>query len=296
MSAILIVDDNPLDRRLAAKCLEAEGTTLLFAENGREALDLLARDRPDAVLTDLDMPEMNGLQLVRAAGKAYPGLPVVLMTAKGSEEVAAEALRAGAASYVPKRNLKRELAGALGIVLDAVASRKSRQQVLGLMTRTESEFVLGYESTGPSALVGYCQDALRMMRICGDGDLVRVGTALREAITNAVEHGNLGLDSKLREEGSGEGYYELGRRRAQEPAYKDRRVRFTARLTPAEATFVVSDDGPGFDPASLPDPTDPENLMLPHGRGLMLIRTFMDDVRFNATGNEITMIKDKMTF
>ena len=54
---------------------------------------------------------------------------------------------------------------------------------------------------------------------------------------------------------------------------------------------MIRDEGPGFDPDGLPDPTDPENLTKASGRGVLLIRTFMDEVRFNDTGNEITMIK-----
>jgi len=62
-------------------------------------------------------------------------------------------------------------------------------------------------------------------------------------------------------------------------------------VTPRQVCYTISDQGPGFDPSSLPDPLDPENLLRTHGRGLMLIRSFMDEVRHNDTGNEITMIK-----
>ncbi len=55
--------------------------------------------------------------------------------------------------------------------------------------------------------------------------------------------------------------------------------------------FVVRDEGQGFDPALLPDPTDPVNLERVSGRGLLLIQTFMDRVEHNARGNEITMVK-----
>ncbi|MGC1275230.1 MAG: response regulator [Planctomycetaceae bacterium] len=291
MPRLLIVDDNPLDLKLAAKCVADLELETLTAADGREALDLLERTRPDAVLTDLDMPEVDGLELVREIRKTYPTLPVVLMTAKGSEEIAAAALQAGAASYVPKRNMKTELGDTLRVVLDIAALRKQRQQVLEIVTATESRFRLGYEPHGPSALVNYCQDALRMMRVCNDADLVRVGTALGEAIVNAVEHGNLELDSELREQDDGRAYANLREQRLTESPYKDRHVDVVLRLTRVEAVFTVRDEGRGFNPELLSDPTDPQSLMRPYGRGLMLIRTFMDRVWFNDKANEITMIK-----
>ena len=65
----------------------------------------------------------------------------------------------------------------------------------------------------------------------------------------------------------------------------------TAKLSPAEAHFVIRDEGPGFDPSACPDPTDPANLEKRSGRGLLLIRTFMDEVAFNEAGNQITLVK-----
>jgi anti-sigma regulatory factor (Ser/Thr protein kinase) len=56
---------------------------------------------------------------------------------------------------------------------------------------------------------------------------------------------------------------------------------------------VLRDEGRGFSFATLPDPLEPENVAKVNGRGLFLIRTFMDDVRFNDSGNEITMIKQR---
>ena len=64
-------------------------------------------------------------------------------------------------------------------------------------------------------------------------------------------------------------------------------------MTRQEAVFVVRDEGNGFDPSQLPDPTDPANLERVSGRGLLLIQTFMDQVEHNERGNEITMRKRK---
>jgi anti-sigma regulatory factor (Ser/Thr protein kinase) len=57
------------------------------------------------------------------------------------------------------------------------------------------------------------------------------------------------------------------------------------------AAVVVRDEGPGFDPARIPDPTDPDNLERLTGRGILLMRTFMDEIRYNDAGNEVTMVK-----
>lgn len=290
MPNVLVVDDSPIDRQIAGSCLLQEGLRPVYAENGREALELIQREPPDFVLTDLQMPEIDGLELVEKVKDEFPGIPVILMTAHGSEDIAVAALRAGAASYVPKQNLCRRLREALHIVRDAVVANRGRQRVRHLLKQSEASFLLGYEPDAPQALVSFVQDELAQLNISDDNTLLQVSTALTEALRNAIDHGNLELDSELRDS-EDNAYRELGDRRATEAPYRDRRVHFSTRLTPSEARYVVRDEGPGFDPSQLPDPTDPENLLRPSGRGIMLIRTFMDDVVFSSSGNELTMVK-----
>ena len=112
----------------------------------------------------------------------------------------------------------------------------------------------------------------------------------REALTNAVFHGNLEVGPELRARGR-DAARRLGEERRRQPPYRDRRVRVTAQETPEEARYVIRDEGPGFDPFALPDPTDPAGLAAPSGRGLVLIRSFMDVVFHNQRGNEVTLIK-----
>jgi anti-sigma regulatory factor (Ser/Thr protein kinase) len=233
---------------------------------------------------------MDGLELVRQIKTRFPAVPVVLITAFGSEELAAAALKVGASSYIPKRDLGRDLKPTLQVVLESAVSHRERLQLFELMTTVQSWFTLGYEHSGPRALVGYCQDLMQMMKLCGEGDLLRVGTALSEALRNAIDHGNLELSSSMREADDGS-YEALRQKRQQEPPYRDRRVLVETSISRTEARFVIRDEGPGFDPKSLPDPTDPENLLKASGRGIMLMRTFMDDVSFNDRGNEITLIR-----
>ncbi len=62
---------------------------------------------------------------------------------------------------------------------------------------------------------------------------------------------------------------------------------------PSRITITVEDHGPGFKPEGVPDPTSPERIELPHGRGLMLMRAYMSDVRYNAKGNRVVMVYEK---
>ena len=265
MSTILIVDDAAVDRRVAGGFVAKAGWSDIYAENGREALDVIAKHKPDAVLTDLQMPEMDGLQLVEAVRRQDPGIPVILMTAFGSEEIAAKALRAGAASYVPKQNLQQDLKEALRAVLTTVQAKGEKKLLRELFVHHESYFILGYEAGGLSALVNHFQNALAQIDFGDKADLIQLGMALSEALNNAVDHGNLELDSALREAHDDE-YCKLRTERSKQPPYCDRRVYVTERLSSSEATFIVRDEGPGFDPSALPDPTDPENLLKPCGR------------------------------
>ncbi len=290
-NTVLVVDDSAMDRHLAGAIVQKmAGWQATFAGNGVEALASLQQKAPDVVLTDMLMPEMDGLQLVQAIRSKYPLVPVILMTAHGSEDIAIQALQKGAASYVPKKSLARDLAETLEQVLAASKTKQQEQRLLGRLDHFESRFILENDTGLIPPLVGHLEEDINRLKLSEPSGLVLLGVALHEALTNAILHGNLELSSTLRETDEKE-YYRLSvERRNQEP-YRDRRVCVTARFTRAELTFIVRDDGQGFDPNTLPDPTDPSNLGKVSGRGLLLIQTFMDSVKHNPEGNEITMIK-----
>src|SRR5688500_12926521 len=102
MTTILVVDDCLTDRRRAGGLLSRAGFDITYAANGIEAVERISEQRPDAVVTDLQMPGMDGLALVTAVARDQPFVPLVVVTSQGSEAAAVQALQAGAASYVPK--------------------------------------------------------------------------------------------------------------------------------------------------------------------------------------------------
>lgn len=291
MTRILVVDDSRMDQHLAGSLLaQLDDADIAFAENGQAALGAMEQDLPDLVLTDLQMPGMSGLDLVVAIRQRFPGLPVILMTAHGSEEIAAAALSEGAASYVPKRNLADELIRTIGRVLALAEAPRLDRAVLACLEETKSRFVLDNDLAQVKPLIAHLRDQLTDLAFCDETGMMQIAVALDEGIVNAMLHGNLEVDSSLREVGP-DTFYEHIRERRRRPPYRDRRVHVTAMVTPAEATYVVRDEGNGFDPSSLPDPRDPASLEKAGGRGMLLVRTFMDVVRHGERGTELTMVK-----
>jgi CheY-like chemotaxis protein len=290
MTRILVVDDHRSQAEEFGVLLRNAGCGVTHAGNGREAMDLLRLDLPDIVLTDLDVPVMDGLELVQAIRRDYPALPVILMTVKGSEDVAARALHQGAASYVRKRSLAREVVRTVGSVLAVVRALPQQERGLDCLTDGQLGFALDNDPARVTPLLGYLEEVASLLHPHDRTERIRVGIALNEALLNAILHGNLELSSDLRQEDD-EVFRDLGEQRRRQTPDRDRRVHVRARLSRSESVYVVEDEGPGFDPATVPDPTDPANLERIGGRGLMLIRTFMDEVEYNEKGNRITMRK-----
>ena len=104
LPTVLVVDDSGADRRLAGGLLERSGSLAVeYANDGKEAIDRFQSHVPDLVVTDLIMPEMDGLALVATVKSEFPLVPVVLMTARGNEEIALGALR-GSGRLRPQAN------------------------------------------------------------------------------------------------------------------------------------------------------------------------------------------------
>ena len=123
----------------------------------------------------------------------------------------------------------------------------------------------------PSAVVDVCNSVLSKLEAgsFSQEDIFAVHLALEEAFTNAIQHGNK-MDTE-----------------------KQVKIDFSVGLEKVEV--CVTDEGDGFDPEAVPDPRYGENLYRPEGRGLLLMRSFMDLVEFNERGNSVYMVRYKET-
>lgn len=126
----------------------------------------------------------------------------------------------------------------------------------------------------------------------GDGKLIRL--ALREIIINAIEHGNLGIsfndktDAMLADE-----YFDLIYRRQQNETCRNKKVVIDYVLEPKRVMYRVTDEGNGFDHAFVmkKNPETSNECLLPHGRGIRMTMQIFDEIRYNAKGNQVLLVK-----
>ncbi len=137
---VLVVDDDPGTRKVAKANLSLEGFEVLVASSGAEALARLGESDPLAVVSDLKMPDLDGIALMDRVHALRPSLPVVLVTAHATVETAVEAMRKGALHYLTKPIRYDELAL---VLRHAVAHERQRRDVARL--RGELEQAAGFE-------------------------------------------------------------------------------------------------------------------------------------------------------
>jgi DNA-binding NarL/FixJ family response regulator len=292
-ASVLVVDDSPMFTFMVKDLIKVSCRySVHTVKTGSEAIEFLDRQSVSIVLTDLNMPEMTGIELMQAIKAKHPAVPVVIMTSVGSESTAVQALQAGAAGYVAKSQLRRDLPHVLSSVIAAAKMDRRKNRVTRSLTKRMSEFAIENDPEIVAPLIQHLQEELSAIGVCGPANRTRIGVALEEAILNAIYHGNLGVSSKLKEEGGNAFHDEVAKRRTMMP-YASRKATITVAMDRDGASFIIRDEGDGFDVSSLPDPTDPAFLERPSGRGLLLIRAFMDEVAYNEKGNQLTMVKKR---
>ncbi len=133
--SVLIVDDEDLGREFLTAAMIDEGWKVLSAANGEEALDVFCKETPDLVVSDIRMPNMTGLQLLKQIKEESPETPVVLLTAYGTLDWAVEALRQGAFDFLVKplelSDLHRVLERIPGIGTPCEGQEGSHDAIIG---------------------------------------------------------------------------------------------------------------------------------------------------------------------
>lgn len=256
---ILIIDDHDDLASSLRSVFSGAGHTVEILETREDAVAIANLDDFDLVITDLDVhnvkkaePQLNGNN-----GTCLPE------PTEGEPGERIKAFKLCATNFRRDKFDENELKD----FVETVLNFKNRYVDTADFVRElheKIEFELPSSISPMHSILDYLTKRVEKLGVI-DANQSNLFVALDEAFVNAVKHGNKFNTQKL--------------------------VRITAELSSKEASFTVEDEGEGFDVNSIPDPLDPANLFKTSGRGVLFICNIMDEVKYNARGNRLTMVK-----
>jgi len=265
---ILVVDDNESIRDTLGSLLEAKGYQVELAKNGIEALNKVKSKPFDLVITDLKLPKLDGLELLHKIKAFDPLVYVIIITGYSTMKTAVKALNAGASNFLKKPFDFKEI--------EKVVQKCLHNRYL-ILDNDENQPYPNLTTIRIPSKIPFMNSIIR--RIIRTAELlnfeeeysnVNIPLAMNEVLINAIKHGNNGDETCFVE------------------------IRILADDIKLQIT--ICDEGNGFDVSKVPDPRHAPNLLKEGGRGLLLIKYYMDEVKFNEYGNEITIIKYRSSY
>ena len=285
------MDDQEALRTLLARLLEREGFDPLQAEDGTKAVELYKTESPLVVVSDIMMPKMDGLALLTEIKRIDRNATVILMTGQGNEDVLLKALRGGATNFFKKPFNVRELIEEIRKVIDFRLEAARSTLFSPFLQEETKSFVIPRADSPYFPIIN--QITLQLPCIMPQEEILNIKIGIEEMITNALEHGNLGISFDEKNKALEEARLsQLIQERSRQSDAAGRAIRVTSRLRPDQFEITIRDEGNGFNWRQLPE-VAPENLLAFNGRGIFLTKIYFDEVRYNASGNEVTLVKRK---
>lgn len=259
---VIVVESDATIRETVTSAFVSRGHTVTPMDSVSEAVRWIEAGIVDLVVADLASATGNDSRLVHSVLSRRAPVPLVVTTREG-EEAPAELLKSASADALEYPFVDDALDEAIEKVHAHHVLHFDLLKIRPFMTE-RVEFDIPSKVEYLDGILNHLSERLVTLRVV-EPESIEVVVALDEAIVNAIKHGN--------------GY---------DPA---KRVKIVAEISNGEAHFEVTDEGPGFREQDVPDPCLPENLLRTSGRGILLIRSIMDEVSFKGRGNCIAMTK-----
>jgi FixJ family two-component response regulator len=291
---ILVVDDEENIRTLLHQCLAGEGYAIDTAPDGVAGMERVLENEYSLVITDVMMPRLGGLDFLKNVKVSQPELPVVIITGYATTDITIQALKLGAVDFITKPFKLSEIFFTVKRIMDYQGREEEIQHAYEQVSHSAKTFDCLCQELDIDAVLHVIVKELMDLGFCAEADSMKISLAIREAVDNAVEHGNLELPSGHKHKEymiDPQAFQRWKQQRLQDPQFGRRRIRIEFSYTPGRMEVKVADEGAGFDTSGLPQSIKEaeETGSELHGYRLMLLS--MDEVRYNDKGNEVTLVK-----
>jgi len=288
---VLVVDDDPVTLDCLAETARILGLNVCVASDGDQALQAFDEQEPSLVVTDVRMPNVDGLSLTHQVKARRPDCPVVIVTGYGDESTAVAALKAGACDYLHKPFQISELKNTLQRAMSLIRARSMETQALHALGKLTWSFEVDNDL---EIVGGVLTVMLRPIEVwLSESEQLHMRMGLQELLINAIEHGNLGISAEEKREALMNDTYEtLLESRRQQPQNVARRVYVWMENDPIQQSFHcrIRDEGDGFDwEPLLQGKAEKLPVLAGSGRGIFLVKTLMPYIRYFGRGNEVAL-------
>ncbi len=292
---VLIADDDKGTRDLFRSFFVKQGWEYVLVPDGISLLDAASKKEFDVILTDLQMPQMNGLEVVRRIRLQSPQQPIIVVTGSANVQDVVTSLREGASDILFKPFDMEVLRNSVERIVQS--RRRASGDERTAYSFLESESTVLNIPVSELAKMNYSVGLVEKLARAGTIDRtlkLRLQLAIQEAIANSLEHGSLELQSSWKDEFDDEGrdkFSLIKTQRLADPHYGARKIRIATNYKNCRLEISIRDEGKGFGlRENAPLDTDGRPVRC-YGRGLAIITGTMDEVSFGHQGAEIVMVK-----
>lgn len=287
---VLIVEDDPASLNYLEIILGKEGLQYKTATNGEEGLEIFKEYKPHIVLSDINMANMNGIELLAAIKKIQPQTIVIMLTAYNSEDFVIEAMRYGANNYLKKPIFRDSIIGLLRKYKNIILSRNTHSKIQSFVKKHSFTMEIGNDMDILPYIINHLIESVEL--VFKEDECMGIRLGLDEIVINAIEHGNLNITYVEKTQAIKNNTLEKlheSRRNAPENIQKKVTIQFEMNDTFCE--WIIKDQGKGFNPSLIPNPILTESTESLHGRGIFITQFQFDEMEYTENGTMVRLRK-----
>lgn len=287
---VLVVEDDFPSRELLRIFIEKEGHECITAEDGKLGFDIFKKNMPDIIISDVRMPQMNGVELLETVRKISKDVLIVFVTGHGNEDLALKALELGANNYLKKPIDLSELKVLLKRYETLIQNKNIEHYIPDFIISREFELVVDSDLNLIQSVANYLVDKTGVM--FDTKERIRIELGLTELLLNSVEHGNWEISSEEKTQALLDNtLMELYNTKTSNAELKERRVKIIHKQTDRYCEWLIQDEGCGFNWKCTPNSSNQQFMKNNHGRGIFLSKLQFDEFEYIGIGNTVRVKK-----
>ncbi|HOS84947.1 MAG TPA: response regulator [Bacteroidales bacterium] len=288
---VLIVEDDAVSRELLRVIIQKEGYEFRTADDGMAGFEIFNEFIPDIVVTDIRMPRLDGIELLKKIRMVARDVIVIIVTAHGNENIALEALHLGANNYLKKPINLEELKILLSRYFSLYKTKTVRKDITALVTTQNIDLVVDSDLDLIPSVAEYLVNQVR--HIYSSTDLISVELGLSELLLNAIEHGSFNITGDEKEEAlKNNTLVDLYNQRKEDESCKSKKISIQFNRNKSYCEWIISDEGNGFDYTYMPSPFTDRLVTNLHGRGVFISKLQFDSIEYIGKGNSVKARKN----